>query len=221
MSKTAPGCVLLGGGGHAAVLIDALLAGGAAITLGILEGAPARAGESVLGVPILGDDGALAELRAAGTGYFIVAVGSVGDASVRRRLYERALALGLEPLGVRHPSAIVSRFATIGPGVQILPGAVVNARARIGRNVIVNSGAIVEHDCVVGDHAHIATGARLASTVTVGAGAHVGAGAVVRQGQAIGDGAIVGAGAVVVKDVPAGCIVAGVPAVPLGEKGTR
>jgi acetyltransferase-like isoleucine patch superfamily enzyme len=40
----------------------------------------------------------------------------------------------------------------------------------------------------------------------------VGAGAVIRQGIQIGDGAVVGAGAVVVKDVPPGVTVVGVPA---------
>ena len=46
----------------------------------------------------------------------------------------------------------------------------------------------------------------------MGAGAHIGAGATIRQGLAIGEAAVVGAGAVVVKDVPAGAVVVGVPA---------
>ena len=43
-------------------------------------------------------------------------------------------------------------------------------------------------------------------------GATIGAGATIRQGLAIGEAAVVGAGAVVVKDVPAGAVVVGVPA---------
>jgi sugar O-acyltransferase (sialic acid O-acetyltransferase NeuD family) len=220
MLERAPSCVLLGGGGHARVLIDALQAACAAQTFGILD-PDASLAEALLDVPVLGSDELLPDLARNGTTHFIVAVGSVGDATVRRRLFERALALGLAPLEVRHPSAVVSRWATLGQGVQLLPAAVVNAGACIGANVIVNTGAIVEHDCRIGDHVHIATGARLASTVDVGAGAHVGAGAVIRQSISIGAEAVVGAGAVVVKDVPPGTVVAGVPAVPLRRAETH
>jgi acetyltransferase-like isoleucine patch superfamily enzyme len=43
-------------------------------------------------------------------------------------------------------------------------------------------------------------------------GASIGSGAVILPGLEIGEGALVGAGAVVVKSVPAGAVVAGVPA---------
>jgi sugar O-acyltransferase (sialic acid O-acetyltransferase NeuD family) len=208
----APQCVLIGGGGHARVIIDALQAAGQRLTLGILDPARDRVGTTMLGITILGDDTLLPDLARAGTTHFIVAVGSVGDATQRRELFERACTMGLKPLDVRHPSAIVSRWATIGPGTQILPIAVVNAGARIGANVIINTGSIIEHDCTIGDHVHVATGARLSSTVEAGQGAHIGAGSVIRQGIAIGAGALVGAGAVVVTDVPPGRIFVGNPA---------
>jgi UDP-perosamine 4-acetyltransferase len=205
-------CVLLGAGGHARVLIDALEACGYTQALALLDRDASRAGSDFMGIPILGSDDLLAQLAASGTRYFAVAVGSVGDSSVRRSLFERAVALGFVPLTIVHPSAVVSRHASIGAGCQILPGAVVNAGARLGENVIVNSGAIVEHDCVVGSHAHIATGSLLASTVSVGEGAHIGAGATVRQCVAVGARAIVGAGAAVIADVAPDCTVGGVPA---------
>jgi acetyltransferase-like isoleucine patch superfamily enzyme len=46
----------------------------------------------------------------------------------------------------------------------------------------------------------------------VGRRASIGSGAVILCGLTIGEGALVGAGAVVTKDVPAGAVVAGVPA---------
>jgi sugar O-acyltransferase (sialic acid O-acetyltransferase NeuD family) len=208
-------CVIVGGGGHARVLIDALQESRYPHRLAVVDSDPSLWGTALLDVPIIGGDDRIASLIAAGATHFAIGLGGSANNDPRRRLFQALLAAGLAPLTIVHPRAIVSRWARIGNGVQLLAGAIVNAGATVGDHVIVNSGAIVEHDCRVGDHAHIATGARLASGVSVGSGAHVGAGATVRQLITIGNGAIVGAGAVVVKDVAVMQIVAGVPAVPL------
>ena len=207
----------LGAGGHAKVVIEILRSHKSYELIGLLDPKPELQGKSVLGVPVLGDDNLLPALKREGICHFFVGLGSVGDTSPRRRLYELALQHGMKPVDAVHPQAVISPSAEIGEGITIMAGAVINACARLGVNVIVNTGVVVEHDCVIGDHVHIATGAQLASTVRVGAGAHIGAGATVRQRITIGDGAIVGAGAVVVKDVPPHTVVVGVPARPLRE----
>lgn len=207
-----PLCVILGGGGHARVLIDCLRESGIAQPFSILDSDSSKKGKELLGVPILGGDDLLPQLVGRGVTHFVVGLGSVGDHRPRQRLFELGLAHYLEPLTVIHPSAVCSKEAKIGRGSQLLPRSIVNAGSKIGENVIINSGAIVEHDCLIGDHAHIATGAKLASAVRVGTGAHIGIGATVRQKISIGEGAIVGAGAVVVKDVEAHTTVVGVPA---------
>jgi UDP-perosamine 4-acetyltransferase len=207
--------VILGGGGHARVLIDCLLETDVAEVVGLLDGDPLQTGERILGVPVLGTDSMLSELRASGVVHFVVGVGGIGDNRPRARLFDLGCASGLVPLTVRHPSAVVSAGSTIGAGCQLLACSVVNAGAWLGQNVIVNTGGIVEHDCRVAEHAHIATGARLAGSVSVGIGSHVGAGATVMQCRSIGAWSVVGAGAVVVRDVPAEAVVVGVPARPL------
>ena len=205
-------CIILGGGGHARVLIDSLPDEGFPDRYAILDRDPSLWGTRSLGVLILGGEDLIPDLVRKGATELAVGLGAVGDNSPRRRLFELGTTHGLRPLTVQHPSAIRSAWAEVGEGSVLYPGSIVNAGARLGVNTIVNSGAIVEHDCVAGDHVHIATGARLASTVRVGAMAHIGAGATVRQGISIGEGAIVGAGAVVVKDVEPWTVVVGVPA---------
>jgi UDP-perosamine 4-acetyltransferase len=215
MKPGLPRCAILGGGGHARVLIDCIRESGLAEIEGVLDLDSSLHGQKILDVPVLGNDDLLGEIAASGVKHFMVGLGGVGDNGPRRRLFELGCSCRLTPLTVRHPSALVSRWARIGPGCQLLPGSIVNAGATLGKNVIVNSGAIVEHDCVIGDHVHIATGAKLASTVQAGVGAHVGAGATVKQSVRIGEGAIIGAGAVVVKNVEPGIVVVGVPARPI------
>ncbi len=202
----------LGSGGHAKVVIEILRAAGQYEVTGLLDRDVSTHGQSVLGVPVIGDDSFLAELIECGINHFFIGVGSTGDASLRRQLFELGLKLHMCPVGAVDPRAIVSPSAVVGNGITVMPGAIINACATLGADVIVNTGAIIEHDCVVGDHAHVAPGARLAGGVRLGVGVHIGIGAVVKQLVSIGDGAVVGSGAVVIRDVPPNVVVAGVPA---------
>ncbi len=201
----------LGAGGHARVLIEALRLGDTYEVIGLLDRNPGLDGTDVLGVPVLGTDDDLPGL-AKKVPHFMIGLGSTGFAITRVRLYETAIGLGMLPVRVIHPSALISPSATLAEGTTVLAGAILNACVVLGVDVIVNTGAILEHDSTIGDHVHIATGARLCGGVRVGREAHVGAGATILQGIHIGEQAIVGAGACVTHDVPPGVTVAGVPA---------
>jgi sugar O-acyltransferase (sialic acid O-acetyltransferase NeuD family) len=207
--------VLVGGGGHAAVVLEAIRASGMIDPVGVLDADPARRGTGFFGVPIVGGDDTWPELVRCGIRRFVSAIGSTADTAVRRRVFERMVVQGGVGLTIRHPTAIVSPSASLGAGCQVSAGAIVNTAARIGRNVIVNTGAIVEHDCRIGDHVHLATGCRLAGGVTIGEGTHVGIGATVIQGIKIGRDCVIAAGAVVIRDVADRAVVGGVPAVEL------
>lgn len=205
-------CVVIGAGGHARVLLDALRAADAAARYVLLDADPGRTGGKLDGIDILGTDALLPALAREELVRFVVGVGSVGDNHARLRLFDQALSCGIAPLTVRHPAAIISPAAIVAEGSQLLAGSIVNPGAVVGANAIVNTCAVIEHDCVVGDHAHIATGARLSGSVRVGRGAHVGAGATIKQGVSLGDWSVVGVGAAVVKDVAPRMLVTGVPA---------
>jgi UDP-perosamine 4-acetyltransferase len=204
--------VVIGAGGHARVVLDALAECSDLELCGVVDPGDPRETTAAFALPHLGGDEILPTLRERGITHFAVGLGGTRDNRPRRALHERGLSAGLEPLQVIHPAAIVSRRAVLGAGIAVLAGAVINAGASLADGALVNTGALVEHDCQLAAFAHLATGARLAGGVRIGALAHIGAGAVVLQGVSIGEAAIVGAGAVVLEDVAAAEVVVGSPA---------
>lgn len=212
-----PQIVGLGAGGHAKAVLEALRSQGQYEIVGLTDVRPTLWHSTVCGVPVLGGDDSLARLRADGVSAAFIGVGSIGDPSLRRRLYSAAHTLGFKFPAAVHAQAHLAAFVEVGEAAHILVGAIVNPGVTIGAGAILNSGCIVEHDCRVGVWAHIAPGARLGGGVEVGDGAHVGIGAIVLPEIRIGAGAIVGAGAVVTKNVSPGTVVYGVPARVKGE----
>jgi len=109
-------------------------------------------------------------------------------------------------------AAWLAHDVEVGEGTVVCPGAIVNRTARLGRHVLVNTGASVSHDAVLGDYVTLSPNAALAGRVELGQGTFVGIGATISTGITVGEGALIGAGAVVVRDVPPGVVIAGVPA---------
>ena len=202
--------IVLGAGGHATVVIDALKAAGARVQ-GITDLDSGTHGKRILGVPVLGTDDVILENPADGI-VLVNGVGSTETSDARTKIYERFCGAGYAFRTVIHPSAIIAESAEISDGAQVMAGAVLQPACRIGANTIVNTRASVDHDCVIGAHVHVAPGAVLGGGVEVGDGVHIGAGATVIQRVKIGAGALVAAGAAVVSDVSPGARVAGVPA---------
>lgn len=193
--------ILIGGGGHAKVIIDCIQASGSRVA-GILDdGIPA--GTSILGVPVLGK---IEDYTKYPEHPFMVAIGSN---SVRKRLAQE---LPVQWYTAVHPSAVVSRYASVGAGTVVMPRAVINPGALVGAHCIINTGAVVEHDNRIADFVHLSPAVSLGGSVSIGEETHVGIGAAVRNNINICGGCTIGAGAVVVKDISEPGTYVGVPA---------
>ena len=198
--------IVYGGGGHGKAVIEAVRAMGTHEIVGSVDdGLPG--GAQVLGVPVLGGVEVLAGLLGQGIRLAANAVGGIGDARSRVRVFQRLVESGFGCPAVIHPTAFVEASASLSPGVQVMPHAYVGSEAEVGFGVIVNTSAVVSHDCRLAAYANVSPGALLAGGVQVGESALIGMGATVNLGVIIGDGARVGNSAVVKKDVPAGGVV--------------
>lgn len=198
-------CVhLIGAGGHALVVIDALLASGVKPdAIRLHDQNPARLGQRRLDITIsLLDVPALAGAR------FHICI---GNNSARLDLAERLAEAGAQAVSIYHPAAILSPTAKLGAGCFVAAQAVVGPLARIGGFGIVNHGAIVDHECEVATGCHIAPNATLGGAVKVGRGTMIGAGATILPRVRIGDAVTIGAGAVVIGHVADGAVQVGVP----------
>lgn len=195
--------LVLGGGGHAKVIISALRAMGREVDAAFDDN-PSRHGERLLGVPIAGaiDD---APHMFPGAD----AVIGIGAPAVRRGLADR---LPFRWIPVVHPHALVDPTVVLGEGVVVMAGAVVQPETVLGRHSIVNTSASIDHDGRIGAFVNISPGVHLSGNVTVGDAALVGIGASVLQGITIGAGSVVGGGAAVIRDLPAGVVAVGCPA---------
>lgn len=212
--------ILIGGGGHSLVVLEAAIESQRAVRGFFDDNADAVAWSRAKLTRLGGLDQALQRLALDSDAHYMIAVGGL---DLRRRVLD-SLVAPVAPAGassrqspraaaaVVHPRAWVSPTAILGVGVYVGPGAIVHAHARIADHAIINSGAIIEHECDIGVNAHVAPGAVLGGNVRVGPDTLVGIGARILPGITIGTHARVGAGAAVIRDVPDHATVVGVPA---------
>src|SRR5687767_9838495 len=131
-------------------------------------------------------------------------------------LYIHKLARWFWTRGMRWLGRFTSHLGRWLTGIEIHPG------ARVGSCVFIDHGmgVVIGETAEVGNGCTIYQGVTLGGTSlyrgekrhpTLGAGVVVGAGAKVLGGFTVGDGARVGSNAVVVKEVPAGATVVGIP----------
>jgi sugar O-acyltransferase (sialic acid O-acetyltransferase NeuD family) len=200
---------IIGCGGHGRVILDILRQSRHQV-LYFLDDDPARLGERVHGVIVEGPSDVLRDLPKVRKPKGVVV--AVGDNHKRANIFARVREWGFKTPNILHPRAIIATHVGLEEGDVVMAGAVVNPGARLGFNVCINTGAKVDHDCLLGNHCHIFPGAILTGGVEVGEYSCVGSGAVVNPYLKIGRDAFVGSGAAVIRNVPEGVVVAGVPA---------
>jgi sugar O-acyltransferase (sialic acid O-acetyltransferase NeuD family) len=197
--------MIMGAGGHAKVVADAVLAAAPDAAPVVADANAELAGRVLLGSLVVQP---AAQAMQVSTQFHV----AIGSNTVREDITQRCIEAGMRARSVIHPSASVSPFATVAAGSFVAAHAVVGPAAVVGQGCIINHGAVVDHDCVVGDFSHIAPNATLGGGVQIGKRVLIGAGATILPKVLVGDDCIVGAGAVARGNLRSGGVYVGVPA---------
>lgn len=192
--------VMLGSGGHAAVLAD-LLSSQHRELFALISPDKIFPREIFQGIPVYDSDKAVIDHFDKDLVKLVNGVGSLPNSNSRRLIFEHFTALGYEFETIVATDSIVSNYCTLAPGVQIMSGAIVQYGAHIGANSIINTGAIVDHDCNIGSHNHLAPGTVLSGHVTSDESVHFGTGSSIIHSIHIAKHVIIGAGCIVRKDM--------------------
>lgn len=117
------------------------------------------------------------------------------------RHLERRLALfnqltqdGFAFPALQHPTAYVSRKASIGAGAIIMAGANVDAFATVGPACVLWPQSTVSHDCLIETNTFISPAATLCGFVVVGHSSFIGANSVIVDGSTLPASSFVKAG---------------------------
>ena len=118
-------------------------------------------------------------------------------------------------MGLKWPARVLSNLARLFTGIEIHPGATIGRRFFIDHGM----GVVIGETTEIGDDCTLYHGVTLGGTTwdkgkrhpTLGRDVVIGAGAKVLGPIMINDGVRIGSNAVVLKDVPAGTTVVGVP----------
>jgi sugar O-acyltransferase (sialic acid O-acetyltransferase NeuD family) len=190
--------IILGAGGHAKVVAEALKLSERDI-LGFVT-PDLKTGSEFCGKKVLGDDQVI-------NNYFpdnielVNGIGSLPRKKLRWKLADKMRAQGYSFTTVIHPDATISSDLSLSEGVQIMAGVVIQSGSIIGHDTIINTGVLIDHDCKIFENCHLAPGVVCSGGIVIGENTHIGTGSLIINNLNIGKNCIIAAGSIIFKDI--------------------
>lgn len=197
--------VVIGGGGHAKVLIDSLILNQEKI-IGIVDPKLYETTKHYLHIPVFSNERFIHQHHSSEI-ELVLGLGSLPKNIKRFEIYNCYKKLGFSFKTVIHPSALIGTNVLLGEGTHVMAGVIIQCHSIIGSNVIVNTKSSIDHDSRVGNNCHIAPGVTLSGNVILEENVHVGTGACIINNIIIEKNTVIGAGAVITKNIEKNCIV--------------
>jgi sugar O-acyltransferase (sialic acid O-acetyltransferase NeuD family) len=140
---------------------------------------------------------------------------AIGEPAIRKILYDKIIANGLELTTLVHPDVEIPTSTTIGKGTIICKFLSITCDIKIGNNVYIHPNVCIGHDSIVGEHTVVSSYVDVPGDCQIGSRTFLAINVCMRQGISIGDDTIVGMGSVVHRDIPNDVIALGNPARPM------
>ncbi len=192
---------ILGSSGHAKVILDIARSMNIYESIMFLDPLKKK-GELINDSLVYGNEDDVLNIHSLNLDHVDFFIG-IGDNALREKIYTNLIKKNRNIFFTTliHPSAIISKYSTIGNGSVIMPGVIINTNSIIGNFSIINTKAAVDHDCTVEDFSSLAPGVTLGGNVSIGKFSSIGLGANIIHGIKIGSEVVVGANSLVMNDL--------------------
>ena len=190
--------IIIGGGGHAKVIISILRKMNSYIIEGYID--KKKSGD-LIGIPYLGADQLLPKLFDKGINNAVLGIGQIKSSIPRKNIYKNLIKIGYNLPPIISPDSIINEGVNIDIGTVIMDGSIIGCCSNIGKLCIINTNSSIDHDCQISDFTHIAPGVTISGNVKVGKNVLIGTGANIIQNIEIANNSIISAGSCVLKSI--------------------
>lgn len=202
--------VIIGAGKYGEVYLAYLREAGVDV-IGFLDDDEAVQSDLIGGLPVLGKTDIMPDLKAK---FGVEAIYCpIGSNKIRVRFLQLARESGYLTPNYIHPSVRISPDVKIGEGVYILLGTSIMPFTEIEDYVMISMGVNLAHHNILRRGTFLSTGCNFGASIVAEENTYCGIGSTIMTGlHRLGKDCLIGAGTVVIKDVPDGAVMAGVPA---------
>ncbi len=169
--------IVIGGGGHAKVLISILKKLDKYFIIGYTD---IKNKGLILGVEYIGTDDILENLfKKADVRFVAIGIGQIRNLEFRSSIIDKIKGIGFVLPAIVSTNSIINEDVKIGEGTVIMDGVIINSGTNIGKYSIINTKTSIDHDCEIGDFVHLAPGVTVCGDVIIGNKTFVGAGSTI------------------------------------------